>query len=202
MNGDKNNLAYKIRLFDNPILERLARVHPITPICFWGPFIVILLFYAGKNFEYSIWEGIGVFVLSGLIWSLFEYGLHRYIFHLRPFNKFSQRLIFLLHENHHQDPDDRGRLMFPILPGAILMSLIAPLFFVGFGEKLGATLLAGFTFWYLVYDYSHYAIHHFRPWGSWGRMIRKNHLIHHVHSEINFGVSSPLWDHILRSKKD
>ena len=51
---------------------------------------------------------------------------------------------------------------------------------------------------YLIYDYIHYATHHFPMKNRVGRFLKKWHLQHHHTKEpIQYGVSNPLWDYVL-----
>ena len=53
---------------------------------------------------------------------------------------------------------------------------------------------------YLVYDYTHYHVHHHRPKTNFGRRLREHHMRHHFQDHrFGYGVSSPLWDAIFRT---
>ena len=53
---------------------------------------------------------------------------------------------------------------------------------------------------YLVYDMTHYYLHHFSPRGPLGRMLRELHMRHHFQDETRgFGISAPYWDAIFRT---
>ena len=59
-----------------------------------------------------------------------------------------------------------------------------------------ATFLTG----YLIYDMFHYAIHHVDIKGKLWNQLKTHHLKHHyVDPDKGFGVSSPLWDFLVRS---
>ncbi len=73
-----------VRLFDNDLLERLSRVHPLTPVLLWAPIIAWLLW---RSLTVHRLEGATVAILGigGLVaWTLTEYLVHRFVFHLRP----------------------------------------------------------------------------------------------------------------------
>jgi len=73
-------------------------------------------------------------------------------------------------------------------------------FWLAFGAGAGPALFGGFTFGYLVYDTIHYAVHHFSLHGRMMLYLKKKHLRHHYqNSRRDFGVSTPLWDWILRT---
>ena len=70
----------RIRLFRNDRLERLTM---ITPKAFAATWSVVLLFalYAGWGTA-GIGAASGLVALGLLIWTLFEYAMHRFIFHM------------------------------------------------------------------------------------------------------------------------
>ena len=60
--------------------------------------------------------------------------------------------------------------------------------------------VAGFFTGYLVYDMMHYYLHHFRPRGPLGRMLRERHMRHHFQDDTRgFGISAPYWDEVFRT---
>jgi len=187
----------EIRLFDNPLLERLSKISPVTVLAVYLPMVI---FAAWKSFAIGV--PLGSFIVlffSGLaVWTLFEYLFHRYVFHFTPSGKFQERVSFLFHGVHHQYPNDKKRLVMPIslslLIGALLFVLSRPLF----GDLVWA-YAAGFAVGYLAYDMTHYSIHHFRhPKSRWLKKVWKSHLDHHFRdSSKGYGVSSPFWDRIF-----
>ena len=81
----------------------------------------------------------------------------------------------------------------------VLLPLLGIFYFVvpefAFGVFVGFFLIG-----YLIYEYVHYALHHGDPKTRTGKYLRKHHLTHHAHGRAgNFGVSTPLWDFILRT---
>jgi sterol desaturase/sphingolipid hydroxylase (fatty acid hydroxylase superfamily) len=90
-----------------------------------------------------------------------------------------------------------------MLPLAVTIPL-ATLFYFLFRLVLGVAangVFAGFIHGYLAYDLLHYFIHRGRMPGRLGRFLRQHHMAHHYSKpERNFGVSSPLWDVVFRTK--
>jgi dihydroceramide fatty acyl 2-hydroxylase len=69
-----------------------------------------------------------------------------------------------------------------------------------FGERYAPGLGAGFFAGYLLYDMIHYYVHHSRPQGRLGRMLRERHMRHHFQDETRgFGISAPYWDEVFRT---
>jgi sterol desaturase/sphingolipid hydroxylase (fatty acid hydroxylase superfamily) len=187
----------EIRLFDNGLLERLSKISPVTVLAIYLP---VALFFAWKSFAVGVSAGSFVILfLSGLaVWTLFEYFFHRYIFHFTPRGAFQQRVSFLFHGVHHQYPNDKKRLVMPLVMSVSIGILLFALSLPVFGERVWA-YSAGFTLGYLAYDMTHYSIHHFKPpQVKWLRDVWKSHLDHHFRdSTMGFGVSSAFWDRVF-----
>jgi sterol desaturase/sphingolipid hydroxylase (fatty acid hydroxylase superfamily) len=102
---------------------------------------------------------------------------------------------FIIHGVHHDHPNDKMRL---VMPPAVSIPL-AGLFFLGFSLLFGAPaaypIFAGLIAGYLLYDYTHYYLHHFVPRSDLGKRLREQHMRHHFQDHrFGYGVSSPLWD--------
>ena len=55
----------------------------------------------------------GLFVGGYLMWTLFEYWLHRIVFHFEPEEGIGARLHWIIHGVHHDHPNDPMRLVMP-----------------------------------------------------------------------------------------
>lgn len=186
-----------IRLFRSPLLEKFTHVHPITPLVIFIPVLATLFWQSwisDLSFgEISLGAGIGLF-----FWTFFEYLMHRFVFHFEAKGRIGNRLVFLFHGIHHDQPEDATRL---VMPPVVSIVLASSLYFL-FRELLGVhwvnPFFFGFLVGYLIYDYTHFAVHHFTPRTPIGRYIKQYHMLHHfVTPEARWGVSSPLWDMIL-----
>jgi len=184
-----------IRLFENDFLERLTHVHPIVPLLFWAPVVVWLLWRSLAMHQLPLLPVLGIGVLALVTWTLTEYCLHRFVFHYPARSRLGKWFVYLFHGNHHDDPRDKTRL---VMPPAGAIPIMAALFFL-FGlvipapwiEPFGAFFIVG----YLIYDYIHYATHHFPMKNPVAKYLRRYHLKHHYSGETGrYGVSSPLWD--------
>ena len=189
-----------IRLFENDFLERLTHVHPVVPLLFWAPVVLWLLWRSLVMHQLSLLPVLGIGVLALVTWTLTEYCLHRFVFHYPARSKLGKRFVYLFHGNHHDDPRDKTRL---VMPPAGAIPIMAALFFL-FGlvipapwiEPFGAFFIVG----YLIYDYIHYATHHFSMKNPVAKYLRRYHLKHHYSGETGrYGVSSPLWDIVFRT---
>jgi sterol desaturase/sphingolipid hydroxylase (fatty acid hydroxylase superfamily) len=135
-----------------------------------------------------------------LSWTLAEYILHRFVFHWSNETAWGKRIHFLLHGVHHEYPNDKDRLVMPLLTSAPLAVIFYVLFVLTMGTAVGEPFFAGFVIGYLFYDGTHYFVHHFVPTTRWGKLLRRHHLTHHhADHDGGFGVSTPLWDVMFRS---
>jgi len=185
-------------LFKSEFLNFFSRVHPAVPAVIFVPVVVAMEWlgidrgYGGLSLILLTLAGIG-------IWTLTEYWLHRLVFHWEPDNAFGRRMHFIIHGIHHDHPNDKMRL---VMPPSVSIPLAA-LFFVAFWLIFGQAafpLFAGFIFGYLVYDYTHYYVHHFVPKSDLGKKLREQHMRHHFQDHrFGYGVSSPVWDLVFRT---
>jgi sterol desaturase/sphingolipid hydroxylase (fatty acid hydroxylase superfamily) len=143
---------------------------------------------------------IGSCILGLLAWTLTEYIMHRFVFHFEPKSAVGKRLHFLFHGVHHDYPNDAMRL---VLPPSMSIPLATGFYFlfhallpVTYMDGFFATFLAG----YLVYDISHYALHHSKFNNRFWKKLKHHHMQHHYADPTKgYGVSSALWDKIFRS---
>jgi sterol desaturase/sphingolipid hydroxylase (fatty acid hydroxylase superfamily) len=189
-----------IRVFENSFLELLSRSHPATPGVWFGPFIVWA--WATTPARIGGSATLLLFVAGILAFSLFEYALHRVVFHglmrwalAEPSAERVRFAAFMAHGYHHEFPDDRSRLVMPPMISWPLAAVFAGLYFALLGGERCLPMLAGTMTGYIAYDWIHYYTHHFRPRSRLGKWMRAYHLRHH-HQDPNafFGISSPLWD--------
>jgi hypothetical protein len=143
-----------------------------------------------------------VYSVGFVFWTLIEYILHRFVFHHHPKTKFGEKINYIIHGNHHEYPRDKERLFMPPLPSIIISSSFFSLFYFVM-NKNAFVFFPGFMFGYLIYGSMHYAIHAFNPPFKWMKSLWRNHHLHHYkHSELGFGVSSTLWDHVFGTMFD
>lgn len=189
-----------LRLFKSDFLEFFTHISPVTVLVVFLPLIGWLIWLsirAGING----WQLIGLFALGVVIWTPTEYILHRFLFHFHPKNpsELTQRIFFLMHGIHHDQPRDKTRL---VMPPPVSLPL-SGLFFLAFRLIMGNAafaLFAGFLLGYVIYDMMHYALHHLTYEGRAFKALRKHHALHHHKTpDQRFGVSSMLWDRVFRT---
>jgi len=185
------------QLFKNPILEKLARTHISVPLTIYFVGSAILLYLNFSRAYTAVWEGIGIFFLGVIIWTWFEYFMHKRIFHMLPTNKIKKRIQYTFHGVHHEYPRDKTRLAMPPAASVAILTALFFLFRLIIGNYV-YTFLPGFVVGYSMYLFVHYAIHAFKPPKNSLNVLWINHSIHHYKDDtVAFGVSSPLWDVIL-----
>ncbi|WP_228430675.1 sterol desaturase family protein [Baekduia soli] len=183
-------------MFQSRLLDRFTRVHPAVPPALFGPVISYML-VEGVSRE-GVLNSVGLALAGYLTWTLFEYWLHRVVFHFEPDHGVGARLHWMIHGVHHDHPNDPLRL---VMPPSVSVPLAAALLWafwgiMGYDAALvfGGSFLAG----YLAYDMLHYHVHHHTPRTAMGRRLRELHMRHHFQDdERGFGISAPYWDTIF-----
>ncbi len=193
-----SNKDETVRMFKSDFFEALSKVHFTVPLYIYVPVIIFFLYKSIGMFHLSF-VNIAVYILFGsFIWTITEYTLHRFIFHFSPKSEFGKKIHFIFHGVHHDYPSDSKRLVMPPSVSIPLALLFYYLFNLILGEDLVAPFFVGFIAGYLVYDLSHYAIHHYNMHSKFWLLIKNHHMRHHFQdSAKGFGVSSPLWDKII-----
>ncbi len=191
------------RMFKNGFMESLSKVHYSVPLFIYIPVIVFFVyrsFFTANNTAGWFF----IYLLAGIfIWTITEYLLHRYIFHFVPKSKWGLRLHFIFHGVHHDFPRDAKRLVMPPSASIPLALLFYFLFLWLLPARMMDAFFAGFLIGYLVYDMTHYAIHHGNFKSRIMKSIKQHHMLHHYSdSTKGYGVSSSLWDIFFQSGFD
>lgn len=187
----------RIRLFRDDRLEALTMV---TPRAFAVTWVAVLAFAL-----YESWGTAGIvasaaLVLLGLvIWTLFEYAMHRFLFHMKLQSDFGQWIVFLTHGNHHAAPVDRYRNLMPPLVSIGILGTVWCVFLLLIGPA-GSALFLGFAIGYVVYDVVHFACHQFPMRGPLLGRLRRHHIRHHFGKrEGNYAITAIFWDRVFRT---
>jgi dihydroceramide fatty acyl 2-hydroxylase len=186
------------KMFESRLLDALSRVHPAVVPAIFGPAIVLLAAWGLERV--SVLGMVGLAIAGYAMWTLFEYWLHRVVFHFEPEEGLGARLHWIIHGIHHEHPNDPLRLVMPPSVSLPLGAVVFGAIYVVFGSRYAPGLGVGFFAGYLAYDMIHYYVHHFRPRGRLGRMLRERHMRHHFQDETKgFGISAPYWDEVFRT---
>lgn len=190
------------QLFKNQYLEYLTKTHPLV---IWGmylPVIILLPWYSSEKLDFNALRISLTFAGGMIFWSLFEYIMHRFVFHYIASSEKGKKISYIIHGNHHEYPRDRERLFMPAAPSLIIASTLFLIFSVALGKHVFA-FFPGFMLGYLIYGSMHYAIHAWNPPYKWMKGLWRNHHLHHYKNEhMGFGVSSTLWDHVFGTMFD
>lgn len=156
-------------------------------------------FYVGFKNQDAV-TALSLWVMGLFVWTFVEYCLHRFVFHLDhylPDHPTFLTLHFLLHGVHHYLPMDRYRL---VLPPALFIILAYPFYKLVFALLpfyMACSGFAGGTLGYIMYDVTHYVLHHTKL-PQFLQKLKKAHLEHHYKNyELGFGVTSTFWDVIF-----
>ncbi|KIK02814.1 hypothetical protein K443DRAFT_677278 [Laccaria amethystina LaAM-08-1] len=218
------HLPEPARLFGPDILEMATRtVWYVVPI-FWAPIAIYLFlrsvfqftgplpgFFSNPTLPLSQLSRVPTdsFVKTGLcflagniIWTMLEYGMHRFLFHIDdylPDKPAFLTLHFLMHGIHHYLPMDRLRLVMPPTLFTALQFPFTQLAYVIFPVSVSNGIISGAFTFYVLYDCMHYALHHTRL-PQYMKDMKKYHLAHHYKNfELGFGVTSKIWDVVFNT---
>jgi len=183
-------------MFESRWLDACSRVHPSVPVILFAPAIAILM---TLGIERVGAVGAVAWALGGYVfWTLTEYWMHRIVFHFEPEDGIGARLHWIIHGVHHDHPNDRMRLVMPPSVSVPLAIGFYLLFLLVLGGTVAPAFGAGFLVGYLIYDMTHYHVHHHTPRTRTGRRLREAHMRHHFQDDTRgFGVSAPWWDHVF-----
>ncbi|KAI8148229.1 hypothetical protein BJV82DRAFT_591353 [Fennellomyces sp. T-0311] len=192
-------LAEPAQFFGHPLLEPLSKTAWYVVPIIWLPVV-------GYSMKLSLDYGMPLgsvlsFALGVVIWSLLEYGLHRFLFHVDewlPDHQLAFTLHFTLHGFHHYLPMDRLRL---VMPPALNVLISYPLTRLGhalFPPMMAYGVIAGGYFGYILYDCVHYYLHHAKVFEFHFKEMKKYHMAHHYKDfELGYGITSKVWDYIF-----
>jgi sterol desaturase/sphingolipid hydroxylase (fatty acid hydroxylase superfamily) len=207
MHFDKIHNKGQARLFQNQYLEYLTKTHPLV---IWGMYVPIqafMLYFSVSKLSFTVLQTTLTFMAGMFSWSLFEYCMHRYVFHFFAESERAKKIVYIIHGNHHEYPRDKERLFMPPVPSLMLAVTVFSIMYL-FGYLFGVSayvfaFFPGFLLGYLIYGTMHYAIHAWNPPFKWMKPLWRNHHLHHYKNvELGFGVSSTLWDHVFGTMFD
>jgi sterol desaturase/sphingolipid hydroxylase (fatty acid hydroxylase superfamily) len=203
-----NHREEPIRLFKSDFLEFFTHIHPVVVLLLFVP---VVLFFMVQALALGSAQAppltvFAVYAAGIFVWSLSEYLLHRFVFHFEPSQAWLQRVWYLIHGVHHEQPQCKTRLVMPPILSIPLALFFYGLFYVVVGtilemHRMVGPAFAGFLTGYLTYDMVHYAEHHLSMRWGFLKYLKRYHLRHHFKNPNHgFGVSSPVWDVVFRTK--
>jgi sterol desaturase/sphingolipid hydroxylase (fatty acid hydroxylase superfamily) len=171
---------------------------------FWVfPAIGVVLLYFSLRAEPQrsmghilLFFGLGVFT-----WTLLEYLLHRFLFHIQlPIkNPRTRDMVNGSHLLHHASPRDRNKILVHPLYGLVVSALLYGLLYAVFLNAASvALLLTGIWAGFLYYEAVHYRVHFSLSGSGLVARQRRPHFYHHfTNNKECFGVTTPLWDYVF-----
>ncbi|XP_024022798.1 dihydroceramide fatty acyl 2-hydroxylase FAH1-like [Morus notabilis] len=185
------------RFFESDILEFLTRTAWWVIPLVWLPVVCYTISMSVRMghtcSEIAVMVAVGVF-----IWTLLEYSLHRFLFHIKTKTYWGNTIHYLLHGCHHKHPMDSLRLVFPPVPAAILTIPLWNMIKLLSTTSTTPALFGGGLLGYVMYDVTHYYLHHGHPSKETFRNLKKYHLNHHFRIQNKgFGITSSLWDKVF-----
>lgn len=185
------------KLFDNIILEKLTHTPAYLAISIFLLISAGLIVYGFANNLISIGLTLGLYVAGVLVFTLVEYAMHRFIFHMAPVTKLREKIAYTMHGVHHEYPRDKGRIAMPVPLSLAISTIFYFLFYAIMGDLVYA-FLPGFLSGYAFYLSIHYMIHAYQPPNNFLKPLWVHHGTHHYKEpDYRFGVSSPLWDYVF-----
>ncbi|XP_021888506.1 LOW QUALITY PROTEIN: dihydroceramide fatty acyl 2-hydroxylase FAH1-like [Carica papaya] len=105
---------------------------------------------------------------------------------------------YLLHGCHHKHPMDGLRLVFPPAATAVLLVPFWNLIKLLATPSTAPALFGGGLLGYVMYDCTHYYLHHGQPKKEVAKSLKKYHLNHHFRIQnMGFGITSSFWDRVF-----
>ncbi|NNF01173.1 MAG: fatty acid hydroxylase [Bacteroidia bacterium] len=187
------------QLSKNSLLESLTKTHISVPLTiFFGASFIISLFCLWM-FEITTSQLLLIYAIGFVSFTLIEYIVHRFVFHMNTYNAFRTRMQYLIHGVHHEYPKDKARLAMPPVASVSIAIVLFSIFWM-IGHVSGLAFGAGFVAGYAFYLCIHYSVHAFKPPRNFLRILWRFHSIHHYKNhDVAYGVTSPFWDLVFRT---
>ena len=155
--------------------------------------LAVALLSAGLRHHVALPVAVLLVLLGLFVYSFMEYVFHRWVFH-GPL----QQPMARGHALHHAAPLGYDSLPF-FLPALVLFGVVALCTLVAPAPDVWL-VASGIAFGYVAYGVAHFMIHQRRFRNLRLRRWAAHHHIHHYHPGYNFGVTTSLWDALLRTR--
>ncbi|WOL10735.1 dihydroceramide fatty acyl 2-hydroxylase FAH1-like [Canna indica] len=182
------------RFFANDYVEFLTRTKWWVIPLVWLPVVCFSLMVSIQRGNTP--SNAALMVVAGMfLWTLMEYTLHRFVFHIHTKSYWGNTMHYLLHGCHHKHPMDGLRLVFPPAAAAIICVPFWNLLILFTTPAMTPALFGGGLLGYVIYDCTHYYLHHGQPSKEPAKHLKRYHLNHHFRIQTKgFGITSSLWD--------
>ncbi|KAL3683870.1 hypothetical protein R1sor_001892 [Riccia sorocarpa] len=185
------------RFFESDFLESFTRSEWWTIPLVWGPLVLWLEIRALK-LGVPLEKLLPAMLLGYGMWSILEYFLHRFLFHMKAHTYWTATAHYLLHGFHHKHPMDYKRIVFPPAFATPIVYLTWLFVKAIFPDGFSHSVFGGVMLGYIVYDLTHYFLHFGNGFTHQLRHMKRYHLNHHFKVQTEgFGVSSEVWDWVF-----
>lgn len=185
------------RFFASDFMESTTKTLWWVVPLIWIPVVCWLQVIAIRR-GFPVDKFITTMPLGFLIWSLVEYILHRFLFHVKTTSYWGNTLHYLLHGCHHKHPMDGYRLVFPPTFATMFAIPLYGMINLMFSRTWAPSVFGFGLLGYVMYDVTHYFIHHGSAANDFTRNLKRFHLNHHFKMrEDSYGITSPLWDYVF-----
>jgi len=151
-----------------------------------------LLYFGARGASLSPALAISIALLGLVLFSFVEYCFHRWLFHG------SVQVLEQGHRKHHEEPQAHDSLPFFLPPLAAL--LLAGVLSIALPASAALLFTGGMAAGYAAYGLTHTIFHTVRFRRPLARRWAAAHHVHHYHPHSNFGVTTPLWDILLKTR--
>jgi 4-hydroxysphinganine ceramide fatty acyl 2-hydroxylase len=187
---------------DMSLRERLYRFRSFWIFPLLAVVLLDLTFRAEPQSQGS--DLLWLFPIGVLVWTLLEYGLHRFVFHIQiPIrNSHLREFVNASHLEHHAAPRDPTKVLVRPVYGLMISAVLYGLMYLVSGRLFSvAAVMAGIWAGFLYYEAVHYRVHFSLSGLGFIARQRRAHFYHHfTNNKRCFGVTSPLWDYVFGTR--
>lgn len=155
---------------------------------------MIVVGYAATDRSWPV--PLAALLAGGLAFSLYEYALHRWLYHVLP------GAVRRIHTEHHREP--RRLVGAPFFFSLGVTALTWALACLAVGRATAAAFAGALLFAYACHGAIHHLAHarRFRGRGVLAR-LQRHHLVHHApgHDGVNYGVTTTFWDRVFSTHR-
>jgi len=152
----------------------------------------VLIYLGLRRSDLTPALGISIVLFGLVLFTFVEYCFHRWLFHG------SVQVLEQGHRKHHEEPQAHDALPFFLPP--LVALLLAGALSIALPASVAFLLTGGIAGGYAAYGLTHTIFHTVRFRRPLARRWAAAHHIHHYHPHSNFGVTTPLWDILLRTR--
>lgn len=186
--------------FEREVVLSVAARKRFSTLHFYAGLVLCLGLVAAGAGLFS-WSTVPLLTIGLFSWSVFEYVMHRFIFHYDARSRLGRKFLYHAHVSHHENPVAKSGLSSSLIMGLPIGVAYWLLAWAATGSWVAASwLFIGLAAGFFSYKWVHFQCHHRRSRLRVLRYLRHYHLLHHYKTtELRFGVTSPLFDLVFRT---